>query len=435
MKKIISLLAVLAILLTCAAASADLASAKTADGKTERNIQFQVTGDNPWPTDGTSPTTGRSLDQLAADYFEDGIGGMVVTGEYYPIMVQHCGYAGGVNQGAPFYGTYADVYYELAKSGTGHTRMAMIYNDLLPKYAGASRSTRVGYIWVRQEWNAPYFFAGKQESSAEGSNLITNVNDVITQLGLPYSGDNNTPWEQKVIFDGLAGSKRWLAYKYRLSNLSDACNVLWDLPGAVNGLLGQRSFEDHNHTWRFGALPEGGEDAGTVYVLFKDTQATQVDSEGIFYFNSMYQYEPDENVYYRYMISDMDNPENNPVLFEEQVLSNETVKDQGNNGIQSGYSMKATLDKGNPITFANVIVQYIDMKWPGNEFPYPILLGSGNADYFMGGKRYTGVWNRATYDDRTVFYGENGEEINLQPGRTFIILMDINTEHRAVKYE
>ena len=86
MKKIISLLAVLAILLTCSAASADLASAKTADGKTERNIQFQVTGDNPWPTDGTSPTTGRSLDQLAADYFEDGIGGMVVTGEYYPIM-------------------------------------------------------------------------------------------------------------------------------------------------------------------------------------------------------------------------------------------------------------------------------------------------------------------------------------------------------------
>ena len=122
-------------------------------------------------------------------------------------------------------------------------------------------------------------------------------------------------------------------------------------------------------------------------------------------------------------------------LFEEQVLSDETVKDQGNNGIQSGYSMKATLSKGDPITFANVIVQYIDMEWPGNEFPYPILLGTGNADYFMGGKRYTGVWNRATYDDRTVFYDENGTEINLQPGRTFIVLMDINTEHRAVKYE
>ena len=30
-------------------------------------------------------------------------------------------------------------------------------------------------------------------------------------------------------------------------------------------------------------------------------------------------------------------------------------------------------------------------------------------------------WNRDTYDDRTVFYGEDGNEIALDPGRTIIV--------------
>ena len=75
-----------------------------------------------------------------------------------------------------------------------------------------------------------------------------------------------------------------------------------------------------------------------------------------------------------------------------------------------------------------------------------VLTGTGNADYFMGGKHIAGVWKRDTVEDRTVFYDENGEEIELQPGRTIIIMMDYNTTYirdkddkgrqpREVRYE
>ena len=67
--------------------------------------------------------------------------------------------------------------------------------------------------------------------------------------------------------------------------------------------------------------------------------------------------------------------------------------------------------------------------------PRPTLTGTGNADYFMGGKHYSGVWNRDTMQDRTVFYDENGQELAMQRGKTLIILMDSENERRELRYE
>ena len=86
--------------------------------------------------------------------------------------------------------------------------------------------------------------------------------------------------------------------------------------------------------------------------------------------------------------------------------------------------------------FNNVIVQGIKMKWPnGSLRPDPVLTGTGNADYFMGGRHYAGVWERKDIDSRTVFYGEDGKEIELQRGRTLIILMGYNDPNAEVRYE
>ena len=64
-----------------------------------------------------------------------------------------------------------------------------------------------------------------------------------------------------------------------------------------------------------------------------------------------------------------------------------------------------------------------------------MLTGTGNADYFMCGKHYRGVWQRKDYNSRTVFYGEDGNEIEMQRGKTLIILMDYNSKARLVQYE
>ena len=90
---------------------------------------------------------------------------------------------------------------------------------------------------------------------------------------------------------------------------------------------------------------------------------------------------------------------------------------------------------GEQLGFTNVIVQQITMKWKGSERPDPVLTGSGNADYFIGGKHYEGVWKRKDFNNRTVFYGKDGNEIELMRGKTLIVLMDYKSKGRSVKYE
>ena len=443
LKKLFCLLTVLVLAMLCTAAGADIASAKPIDPSAPRNISIKPAGVNPWPTDGTSPTTGRDLDQLAEEHEEqlaEGYLGMAVTGVYDPIMVQHSGLSAGAETGAPFYGSYADVFYETAKSQTGHSRMCMIFNDFLPRFAGASRSTRIGYLSIRQEWNAPYFFQGRQ-LTAGGP---TDVNAFISRLGLPDSGTGKEPWSQKVIFDGNSGFKEWLKYRYTVDKkLPRGNNVVWDLASAYSNFLGERSFEDHNHTFRFGDLPEGGDNAETVFVYFNTKGTKQKDGSYWYYFNMMYEYDEDENVYYRYSIEDLKQPQNNAHLFVEHNIEIEKATKSAQDGKKEGTVINnCTLSYGEPITFANIIIQYVDANWnAGGQCPNPTLLGTGNADYFMGGKHYAGVWDRQQINDRTVFYGPDGSEMPLQPGRTIIVIMDYKTRlgsnptPRLVTYE
>jgi hypothetical protein len=63
------------------------------------------------------------------------------------------------------------------------------------------------------------------------------------------------------------------------------------------------------------------------------------------------------------------------------------------------------------------------------------MTGTGNADYFIGGRHIAGVWEREDYNSRTVFYGPDGNEIELQRGRTLIILMGYNNKGSQISYE
>lgn len=436
MKKLISLIMILTIALSCAVASADIADAKVIDATSNRNISIQPAGENTVP-DGISPTTGRDFAELEED-LPEGFSGMVVTNKYYPLMVQHCGFLSAVGDAAPVFGSYADVYYELAKASSGYTRICMIFNDYLPTLVGGCRSLRMGNVWIRQEWNAPLLYAGTQDTSVSNQ-YKTNVEEARRLLGIPNStiSDLKTyPWNVRMYFDGLTGSKQYLKWKYRIDELPDECNLVWDAAGLVTNLLGERDFSDHNHTFKFGTLPEGGDEANEIYVLFRKDAVKSVDEKGIFYFNSVYEFEPEENVYYRYAITDLERPLDNPVPFTEQRVTNIISKLATYNELDGSIITSCSRTQGNAITFANVVIQYVENKWPSGEHPYPVLYGtSGNADIFMGGKHYTGVWKRDGVDDRTVFYGEDGQEIPFQAGRTIIVQVDYNVSEREVRYE
>lgn len=460
MKKLISLILILALAVSCAAAGAEVSSANTVDPEAKRGINITKAGDNA-VIDGISPTTGRDLGAVYDEYFgeySDYTGenmawdGMAASGQYYPMLVLHTGINGSVDYGAPFYGKTADIYYEIAKYSPGVTRLLMLFNDVLPSFAGASRSLRVQYLFIREEWNCPLFFQGMQDKDFSNK-YHTDCAYYINEFGLPQSWtkvENNT----RMTFNGADGSKDHLAYKYRFKKYADQANVLWDLAAIKREYLGDRTeqLKDYNHALKFGEMSVEGDTAETVYVLFNQNAVygTKESSEGTTYINSMYSWDAEEGQYYRYAITDLSNPDNNPIPFTEQRLTNTS-----SSPLQSGVATSAgnsltgdvtvTLENDGGITFSNIIVQHIGMHWIASDVPYPELLGTGNADYFIGGKHYAGVWNRNSYSDRTVFYGEDGQEISLQPGRTIIVMLDsfdVNNQDkftrnpdRVLKYE
>ena len=433
MKKLISLVLILAIVLSCALAGAET----TVDPEAKRNIKINPAGNNE-VTPGISPTTGRSLADVYDEFFGDesdyagenaAWGGMAADGQYFPIMSTHTGVNGATGYGAPFYGNTVDIYYEQPKYKPGVTRMVLLYNDVLPTYGGASRSLRVGHLFIRQEWNAPLFHVGSQDIDYSNS-YHTDVGYFINQFKINPSWNNDkVDASQRQIFDGTNGGKGFLAYKFRFKKYPDSYNVLWDFASLRREYLNAtRDANDHPHALKFGERTVTGDDAETVYVYFNTERVygAYESSEGTTYINSMYSWDEEKEQYYRYMITDLAEPDNNAIPFTEIRIPEATVgKPLSGSATGAGLALNGepvvTDEEDGAITFSNVIVQHIGMRWMGDAAPWPELLGTGNADYFIGGKHYSGVWNRDNYDDRTVFYGEDGNEIALDPGRTIIV--------------
>ena len=420
MKKAISILMTIVMMLAISAAAAE---PTTIDGLTKRNINITKAGENTADA-GISPTTGCSLAEAGKDVL-DGFTGMAVTGRYMPLMVQVTNSGAGIGNRAPLFGSYADVVYEAPKDGKGITRCTFVYSDTIPEWVGCTRSIRVMHVWLREEWNAPIVYHGHQ---AAGDSR-TDVSTAIRALGWHVPEAPNSPGAS-VFYDGMY-PKEWNKHHYRIKsmgNISD--NVCWYAPGILEDIVAAQDIQPRNHTFLFSdTLPEGGDDAANVYVSWNNTANKTSEETSPFYFNSMFEYDEDEGVYYRYILKDRDDINATTVVLYDELAPVSVKK-------ASKTEVTMDLTHGNAITFSNVIIQSVNIEWKkGNDMPVITETGTGNADIFMGGKHYAGVWNRDTLADRTVFYDETGHEIPLQRGKTIIILMDYNRDIRQVSYE
>ena len=421
MKKLASIFLALFLILGTTSAMAD---PKEIDGLTPRNITINPAGLNPSAEEmiaqGISPTTGRKLSSIKCP---DTFAGAAVDGQYRPFMVQISNanngvgtVKGGLYAPAPVNGSYADVVYEACqRQGGAETRMSMIFSDTIPDYVGYIRSTRATHPRIRQEWNAFFCTSGYTKS---------DVPDEWRKLGVknPMS-KNRTEKDPGIIYVGDAGeNKPWKKYVRRVKGIKDVNSEVFLLKDLLDNVVPK----DHvpaNHTWKFtDDLPAGGDPASIIYVTF----GSKYDSD------SRLEYDPDENVYIRYVA--VQNYVDMPYR-ETALIGAENVEEKNSDGQLVRRVAYEQRIPGNTITFSNVIVQGIKMKWKGGARPDPVLTGTGNADYFMGGKHIAGVWERKDYDSRTVFYGEDGNEIELQRGRTLIILMGYNNKKSKVSYE
>ena len=423
MKKTLSLILALVMLIAVTSAFAE---GKAIDGLADRGITIHEAGLNE-VDDLVSPTTGRNLMEIEVP---NGFLGMAVTGEYQPIMVQISNADNGLGssssiknyRNAPVNGIYADVVYEaLQKKGGGESRMTYVFSDVVPDFAGFIRSTRIQHALYRAEWEAAFVTSGWNYA-------VKDVPNVWKENGLPDPTGKRTEADPGIVYVGDLSTKPWGPYVYRICDktgkkYSGANTELFNLTGLLTDIIPK----DHvpaNHTWKFtDDIPTGGDDAEFVYVKFGSEYAT----------DSRLEYDASTNSYIRYIKREKgeDMPYRTNVLLEPEVKK---VKGDGRNVKGMGLVIQG-MEAGDPITFNNVIVQQVDYNWISFTRPNPKLVGSGNADYFMGGKHLSGVWDRKSLTDRTVFYGPDGNEIEMQRGRTLIILMPYGENGAGVSYE
>lgn len=369
MKKMISMLLAVALLLSVVPA----AMAETViDFKANRGIKLQKVGLNE-AAEGISPTTGLALEGYD---IPEGFAGLAATGRYLPMLVQIDNYDGGTDYMAPWGASYADILYETPLHKDGYTRISMLFSDLIPDSVGPVRSARVGHCWLREEWDAGFLFYGGQE--AEGS----NIRDVFRQTRASSKG---------VLFDGTAGeTKPWMPYYSSRAGLASPHDK--DGNVAAMSALVPADHAAPNHTFLFtDELPEG-DVAEMINIVW-----------GSDLYNSYFEYDADSNQYFRYM---------------DQKKTLVPYVDR---------------DTQEQLAFANVIVQHTKVTYNGSAAaPVTEHIGEGNADFFMGGVHIAGYWKRDDAASRTVFYGPDGNEIELQRGKTFVSIIPSAT---TVSYE
>lgn len=263
----------------------------------------------------------------------------------------------------------ADVIYEIEVDNGGYTRYTAIFNDTVPELIEAVRSARIVNVDIALDWNASFVHFGGQKLAG------TNVYDYMKNVGITR-------------FDGMTDTTNFYRDNTRIA------------PYNVVARLGKL----HRKT----SLPDS-ETLTTPLKFSEDTPTVKGEDVSVFripysinngYYPS-YEYVPEEDVYYRY------------------------------------YNRMEFLDgaAGEHFTCDNVIVMYVDYTWYEKAVDRPIvaLTGTNRCEYFIGGKHFTGTWSRASISDSTTYLDDEGKEVLLKPGKTFIQVVKPSVEIEYVR--
>ena len=253
----------------------------------------------------------------------------------------------------------ADIIYEMPIHGLSLTRLMALFGYSHPKSVGPVRSGRVLHAEMREEWDAGWAFVGVQTKKG------TNVNDAIRELGLRKK---SAPLLMNRLHMGSI-SHHVGPHNHSI-NLEKAAATIADYPFPHRPFL----FTD--------ALPEAGDPASTIRLLYGGGNEHS-------YTNSSYTYDAAANLYTR--------------------MRN-----------KKPYVDMLAADPKASLTFSNVIIQWTDLKFNGAASA-PILRKWVKATQISlpaaGTSRVIGC---AGSESRTIFYDQDGQEIKLQRGKTWI---------------
>ena len=291
--------------------------------------------------------------------------GLPWEGVYFPILVMIDNVFGAL----PQYGiAQADIMYEMPID-IRMTRLVALYSSDIPEWAGPVRSTRTMHVDLREEWGGTLVHAGGQ--SEEGTDVYARFKEYglknadmrrINIIGMaPHSSDY-----------GRNNNDKQSPHNHGVKVLK-----------LYNDLIGT-GLDPAPRPYLFtDEKPQAGEEAGYVYLDLGSG------------FDSAFEYDSELNAYKRYY----------------------------NKGRTAYYDL---FDRRTTLSYSNLIIQWTPLTYYNGTTNRPVLdeVGEGNADIFMGGRHILGYWVRTGYQDRTIFFDQDGNEIRLQRGKTWISVAD-----------
>ncbi|MGI6214341.1 MAG: DUF3048 domain-containing protein [Christensenellales bacterium] len=264
----------------------------------------------------------------------------------------------------------ADIMYEMPIQGSGWTRLLALFSDKYPEEAGPVRSARTMHLNLNEEWGGAFCHYGSQEKA--GSSVKERSRELgLKQKGLDFEGIGTSSYEGKYFVR--------VNYRPAPHNVSLYVNKLYleeIAPLGHSYMPRPFLFTDEK--------PATGVDAASFTLNHKNNRNTE----------ATYTYDAGKNSYVR----------------------STTAK-----GLYTDLK-----GDGAPIEYANVIVQRTELTFNNSTMAplLPNVVGQGAADIFTGGKYIAGSWSRDSLQSRTIFYDENGEELLMQRGKSWICLTD-----------
>ena len=298
--------------------------------------------------------------------------GLPISGETYTPIVMVVDNA---EEAYPHWGVGdADIIFQVPNAGAGATKLLALFADHYPEQAGPVRSGRSSMLPAVLSFDAAFAFAGPPAVSGGQVDL----NAMMMQFGM------NKAQRVYNLLNGNEYKERWKGVGSH--NLS--CHVK-----AIHDHLVQAGAEFEERPFLFTDAPRAvGKTANIVRVLHRGDDPKAGSNSAS---RAVFKYDPEAGGYTR------DNSSGTYIdrLTEEKVL------------------------------FANVLVLRVKFAYDRNYiYLNRHLTGSGSAEIFQNGKYVRGAWTREEADSRLVLVDEDGEELRLQRGKSFIVITNEVTD-------
>ena len=251
----------------------------------------------------------------------------------------------------------ADIVYEVELYNGGYTRYTAVFNDTIPDMVEAIRSARIVNADIYTDYFGVFVHFGGQKYP--GSNVYDHFGILrdVTRI------------------DGISedGGKTF----YRDKSRKAPNNVICILPNIMDRV--DWSTVLAKSPLRFNAeytVPEIGENVNSFRIAYRDS------------YTPSYQWDAASGRYLRF------------------------------------YGDKPFIDgaTNEQVMVDNVIVQSVDYSWISGESDRPSVgtVGSNKCEYFIGGKHFSGHWEREGLYVNTIYYDDAGNVVQFNPGVTYI---------------